>query len=331
MKKVLICIPTYNRSKMLYKQLKNLTSIDNNLFDIVIFDNCSNDDTKSTVEAFCSNCNNITYLRNKSNVGYNGNILNIVEHASKQSEYSYLFILSDDDLIFMKNFISMCDSITTSNELLLLTWLSSNDKGILNTRPDKINLDNIYEVINKTALISSYMYPIEFIRNYNIPDFVDFSENTFLHIKIIVDCVKNGYKINHLETLIGYEAINFEWRFDLYQTFCLDRYEATQYMDKILNCNYSKQTAIGTSNGILSKFIVWHSMDNYKYDKFINSIIVWKFKKGFYSKGTFLLLILLFIQKIPFLNKLPYFKKIRQRNIDGLKSQELMIKAFSNQ
>jgi len=332
MKKILICIPTYNRYKILDKQLKNLTSVDSKYFDIVCFDNCSTDNTEKVVLEYAKKFNHISYVKNKINVGYNGNIVNIIKYASTQEKYKYLFILSDDDLVFMSNFVKVCDQIDINkNELILLTWISTDTKGVVTTRPNDKNFENIYETVNKTALISSYMYPMVFIKKYNINEFLKFSKNTFLHLKIIADCINDGYPIKYYELPIGYEVINFEWRFDLYKTFCVDRYEATKYLDKVFNTSNSKQTALDVSNGLILKFIIWHIDKNYRYDKYFWKILAWKFKNNFINKKTFLLLFLYFLQKLPFSNKIPFYKRQKQKNRDGLNAQQLMIQIFLKQ
>lgn len=64
-----ICIPTYNRAKLLEKSLKSI--IHQNRFDeieVVISDNCSTDRTKQIAEKYTSKYENIKYYRNDKNI-----------------------------------------------------------------------------------------------------------------------------------------------------------------------------------------------------------------------------------------------------------------------
>lgn len=68
-----ICIPTFNRSKMLLQTLKSITSQDAflNTYDveIIISDNCSTDDTQEAVNKFVEKFpDKIKYYRNETNI-----------------------------------------------------------------------------------------------------------------------------------------------------------------------------------------------------------------------------------------------------------------------
>lgn len=96
-----ICIPTYNRSEDLIKNLQILENqiLNNRLerkVDIIVSDNNSTDDTKAKLLAFAEKTHvNITTLFQKKNTGAEINQL-IVGEASNSS---FILLLGDDDYL----------------------------------------------------------------------------------------------------------------------------------------------------------------------------------------------------------------------------------------
>lgn len=102
-----ICIPTYNRASCLKDCLDSIVSqfTDPSLYneiEIVISDNASTDNTTEIVEEFKSKFQNIKYFRNEGNIGYDRNLLNVVERSSGK----YCLTIGDDDA-FMDNSLSL--------------------------------------------------------------------------------------------------------------------------------------------------------------------------------------------------------------------------------
>jgi len=83
-----IFIPTYNRPELLKQQLTRLLpQIENT--KVIVVDNSSEQDIKSVIPS------NVTYLRNRVNLGAAGNVLRCFELA----ETEWIWICSDDDPI----------------------------------------------------------------------------------------------------------------------------------------------------------------------------------------------------------------------------------------
>ena len=95
-----ICIPTYNRARELefcITSIANQISGDlAGLVEITISDNGSTDNTKTVAEALALRYPYIRYFRNAENVGFDKNVLNVVEKASGE----YCWLLGDDDALF---------------------------------------------------------------------------------------------------------------------------------------------------------------------------------------------------------------------------------------
>lgn len=94
-----ICIPTWNRAKLLSKSLNSfreqLTSMDSSEIEIFVSDNASDDDTPQVVRSFIDQGLPITYNRNPENVGAARNFIKCMQWASGK----YIWLLGDDDLL----------------------------------------------------------------------------------------------------------------------------------------------------------------------------------------------------------------------------------------
>ena len=92
-----VCIPTYNQASCLKDTINSVLLQLNNNIELVISDNASDDNTRNIVKDILdTNGNkNITYFRNESNLGLDGNILNLVNLAKGK----YILFLGDDVLL----------------------------------------------------------------------------------------------------------------------------------------------------------------------------------------------------------------------------------------
>ena len=79
-----ICIPTRNRADVLKQCLDSIVNSDDFTLDVevVVSDNCSEDDTKKLVLNYVKKYSNIKYFRNDSNLGGDRNILFALERGS---------------------------------------------------------------------------------------------------------------------------------------------------------------------------------------------------------------------------------------------------------
>jgi len=92
-----VAVPTYNRRNNLAFLLRNLAPqlINEPRVELIISDNCSPDDTPAVVKSFTDAGLRCRYIRNRDNIGPDGNFLQCYEMASGK----YLWIFSDDDVI----------------------------------------------------------------------------------------------------------------------------------------------------------------------------------------------------------------------------------------
>ena len=104
-----ICIPTYNRGKILVKSLNRLISFKSNEIEIVVSDNCSQDDTEALIKKIKDP--RIKYFRNKTNLGFDRNLLKCCERANGM----YYLFLSDEDIIDLEMLLWIIEFIKKNN------------------------------------------------------------------------------------------------------------------------------------------------------------------------------------------------------------------------
>ncbi|HEY0796717.1 MAG TPA: glycosyltransferase family 2 protein [Acidisarcina sp.] len=105
-----IAIPTYNRSSSINEllshlapQLKGVSSV-----ELIISDNASTDSTPSVVEHFQCSGVALTYLRNETNLGMDGNFLQCFERARGK----YVWLIGDDDVLVPGGLQKILKSLT---------------------------------------------------------------------------------------------------------------------------------------------------------------------------------------------------------------------------
>lgn len=99
---VTIAIPTYNRGDSYLKDaLKSATSQNYQHLEIIVSNNCSEDNTEDVVKSFSDP--RIRYFRQSTNVGMTKNLM----FCLGQAKGDYFLLLNDDDLID-SDFVDIC-------------------------------------------------------------------------------------------------------------------------------------------------------------------------------------------------------------------------------
>ena len=113
---------TYNRSTDLQRTLTAFLDAGLTDINLHVLDNASTDETASIVATAQAQWPNLSYHRNKHNIGGNANILRATEISS--SEYSW--ILGDDDEWHLENIGELCDVLRDGKaDVIRLGWLVS--------------------------------------------------------------------------------------------------------------------------------------------------------------------------------------------------------------
>jgi abequosyltransferase len=93
-----VCIPAYNRAHFLRELLDSIFAQDFKDFEVVICEDCSpqRQQISAIAHEYRSRCpERLRYFENEANLGYDGNIRNLVEKASGQ----FCFFMGNDDLM----------------------------------------------------------------------------------------------------------------------------------------------------------------------------------------------------------------------------------------
>lgn len=91
--KISVLLPTYNRPEYIVLAMRSVLAQDFPWFELLILDDSTNNHTTRVVCALTDS--RIVYVKNKKNLGYAANL----KQGFRLSHGTYVFILSDDDLI----------------------------------------------------------------------------------------------------------------------------------------------------------------------------------------------------------------------------------------
>ena len=112
MKKVTIVIPVFNRAELTKNCLESIykhTNID--IFNLIVVDNCSTDNTAEIIKPYWENNSNITYCKLEKNYGYayaNNYVINLID-----TEYT---LLLNNDTIVTENWLNELISILDTDK-----------------------------------------------------------------------------------------------------------------------------------------------------------------------------------------------------------------------
>lgn len=123
-----VCIPTYNRASYLglcLLQLCKQIDIQKNNVEIIIGDNCSEDNTSAIVQQFINSGFPVKYFRHERNLGADKNVAFCLE----QSNATYSWVMGDDDLLLDRNLKIILDQLASHkfNHLYLGNYWFHND------------------------------------------------------------------------------------------------------------------------------------------------------------------------------------------------------------
>lgn len=103
-----ICIPTYNRAKMLSELLDSVMNQENvDDIEIIISDDASTDDTISIANLYSHSFKNYKFISQKTNLGIDGNFLAVVAAATSP----YIWLMGDDDRLEPGSIRRLLDAI----------------------------------------------------------------------------------------------------------------------------------------------------------------------------------------------------------------------------
>lgn len=90
-----IAIPTYNGANTIGNALDLLLPQMTDEVELVIYNNCSNDNTENVIFSYIKRYPDIKYIKNRENLGADGNFLQCMRMATGK----FTMLLSDDDIL----------------------------------------------------------------------------------------------------------------------------------------------------------------------------------------------------------------------------------------
>ncbi len=128
MKKIAICIPTFNRPKVIFDTCSKITNIvDSDLADIYVYDSSTDDETKKVFEKI--ERNNFFYIRIDPSVHSSKKVYAIYQEKKIQNNHEYLWVLADY-LFFDKSVIrEVISKLNEEWDMLMLDFYDPQGRG----------------------------------------------------------------------------------------------------------------------------------------------------------------------------------------------------------
>lgn len=108
-----ICVPTYNPPAALFALLDSLLASVRTDFEIVISDDCSDDDSWRRLEARATRDNRLRCSRNAANLGMDSNFARVVELARGR----YVWLCGQDDMILTEGLDGVLDFLGSNPDI----------------------------------------------------------------------------------------------------------------------------------------------------------------------------------------------------------------------
>lgn len=163
-KNLSICIPTYNRAKILDKTLFHIVSQNISHVEIIVSDNASVDETEEIVEKYKKY--GIKYYKNTENYGVVYNFLKVLELTTSE----YVTLLSDEDDINIENILFSINELSSSKVGVILGGIITQNNYRYRSYKTKIRAINFITFFSFGFSVA-YVSGIVFLRK-NI-DFID--------------------------------------------------------------------------------------------------------------------------------------------------------------
>ncbi|MGD1712620.1 glycosyltransferase family 2 protein [Dapis sp. BLCC M172] len=97
--KVTVCLPTYNSGEFLPQAINSILEQTFTDFELIIYDDCSTDNTPEIIRSYLQKDSRIKYLQNSQNLGLFPNWNRCLEFASGE----YITVFAQDDMMLPKN------------------------------------------------------------------------------------------------------------------------------------------------------------------------------------------------------------------------------------
>lgn len=170
--KISICIPQYNRAKLLVKALRILESQTYTDIEVVVSDDCSTDDTVEQIEALKKSYKYpVIFSVNERNTGYDRNYRKCIELATGD----YCFVIGNDDTLYEPDAITFLVDFLKANDypdIGYCNYVEENNPGVvveraLSTRVHGSGVEIAVKHYNGFSFVGGLIYKKTAFDKYN--------------------------------------------------------------------------------------------------------------------------------------------------------------------
>ncbi|MVT07440.1 glycosyltransferase family 2 protein [Chitinophaga tropicalis] len=212
-----ICILTYNRASFLKENLDTfITQVAAHNIPIYVSDNCSTDDTQAVVEESRQKYPYIYYNRNETNLGFDGNVMKVVEMAD--SKFCWLF--GDDDRIKEGAIDKVMEVLKANYDLIFInaSTYSKDFSTVVDEAHWPIAEDKLYSGNDSDQLFSDLVQYATFVgslivnREYwNQVAYQKYMKTGFVHVGVAFEYIRNKKAYYIASPLIDIRLNNASW------------------------------------------------------------------------------------------------------------------------
>jgi abequosyltransferase len=191
------CIPTYKRPHLLLKAINSIVHSSESFLhaiQIVIADDSTDHTNEWVIEETRTRIKNLKYIKNATNLGIDGNILNAVD----SSDGEFVWILGEDDLVSpdaVKTFFEVPNREEYGFICSNYSYVDSEQEKIL-----KKNVIGIFDdkKVSSLELLENYAWSFGFIgacivnkKAWQVVDSSKYKGTFFAHVGTILEAVKS--------------------------------------------------------------------------------------------------------------------------------------------
>lgn len=286
-----ICVPTYMRSTKLKECLDSIIKqFDNDIIskiDIIIFDNCSFDDTFELCNEYMEKFENIKYIRNETNIGPDRNFLKIL---STKLNSDFCHLMSDDDVYCDGKLKKLVEFLEKHNSLhfiyVNIMYFSENiidysleHKKLYNGKklaPYLSKKEFIKCVNNEISFLSGMIFNTKKINLNNSEKFIN--TNWLQSYMLFNSTIDSEKKLAfYSDVVVAKRDLLYEPDYDRFKVFGRNYYNLLKYGYEI--CGYQKKQLTKLLVSRYLKLIYWAKCNNIDRTKYKDIIDISKKEK----------------------------------------------------
>lgn len=211
-----ICIPTYNRACLLDQNLKCLCSQIVENVELIISDNCSDDNTRNVVMSYIKVGYNIKYFRNESNIGGELNFL----QCFKMSSGKYVLLLGDDDFLCERAITTILSLIKENSNWGLIFLNAGRDlnmpEGLIEYEVHKSVESLLAQIHYGFTFISSCVINRSHFGSLNLEKYIG---TFFVHVPFVLRAMTSSSQNVLIKSPLIVCGINSEVNYPLFKVF----------------------------------------------------------------------------------------------------------------